>query len=49
MSRLDERISALPPEATLARRAESCLAEHGAFDICFQGVRELGCEIFVKT
>jgi hypothetical protein len=38
MSLLDKRLLAVPPEAVVARRAESCLAEHGAFDVCFQGV-----------
>jgi len=41
MSLLDKRLLAVPPEAVVARRAESCLAEHGAFDVCFQGVIEM--------
>jgi len=35
---LDERLMCVSPEAAVARRVESCLAEHGAFDVCFQGV-----------
>lgn len=38
VSLLDERLASVSPEAVIARRAESCLAEHGAFDVCFQGV-----------
>lgn len=35
---LDKRLASVHPEAAVACRVESLLAEHGAFDVCFQGV-----------
>jgi len=46
-SQLDKRLSIVPQEASLACLVEALLAEHGAADVCYQGVKAEYCAIHV--